>query len=309
MQERGAEMVKWQVALIWAIVIPLVLLAISPLLDGLARKIRARLHSRVGPPLIQGYLDLAKLVGKTDVTPAVNTLTNFLPFLALSAAVTAGVLLPISDFAPLSFAGDLILVIYLLGLSTVAVVLGGAASGNPYSFLGAGRELLLLLFTEPVLAFALFVLAVKAGTFRLSEIVLWHAQNGYSLSTVLAGISALSALLPYFGKLPFDLAEAEQELMGGVLLEQASWRLALYRWTFFVKWFIVTWLFCEMFLPVIAPFPLSLLLLLVKVFVIFCIAAVFETLLARLRLDHARAFFIHVAFFVLFALAFALIGS
>ena len=198
-------MVSWQVALIWAIVVPLALLAISPLLDGLARKIRARLHSRVGPPIIQGYLDLVKLAGKTDVTPVVNTLTNFLPFLAISAAVTAGVLLPISDFAPFSFAGDLILVLYLLGLSTVAVVLGGAASGNPYSFLGAGRELQLLLFTEPVLAFSLFVLAVKAGTLRLSEIVLWHAQNGYTLSTVLAGIAALSALLPYFGKLPFDL--------------------------------------------------------------------------------------------------------
>lgn len=303
------QMVKWQVALIWAIAVPLILLAVSPLLDGLARKIRARLHSRIGPPLIQGYLDLAKLAGKTDVTPTVNTLTNFLPFLALASAVTAGVLLPISDFAPLSFAGDLLVVLYLLGLSTAAIVLGGAASGNPYSFLGAARELQLLLFVEPVMAIALFVLAVKAGTFRLSEIVIWHIQNGYTLSTALAGISALSAMMPYFGKLPFDLSEAEQELMGGILLEQAGWRLALYRWTFFVKWFIVTWLFCEAFLPVIAPFPLSILLLLVKVFIVFFIAAVLETLLARLRLDHARAFFIHIAFFVLFALAFALIGS
>ncbi|MCS7186584.1 MAG: NADH-quinone oxidoreductase subunit H [Armatimonadota bacterium] len=302
-------MVKWQIALIWAFVVPLVVLAISPLLDGLARKIRARLHSRAGPPLIQGYIDLVKLAGKTDVTPTVNALTNFLPFLALVSAVTAGIFLPISDFSPFSFAGDLVVVLYLLGLSTVAVVLGGAASGNPYSFLGAARELQLLLFVEPVLAFALFVLAVKSGTFRLSEIVIWHAQNGYTLSTVLAGISALSAMLPYFGKLPFDLAEAEQELMGGVLLEQASWRLALYRWTFFVKWFIVTWLFCELFLPVIAPFPFNFLLLLVKVIAVFCIASVLETLLARLRLDHARAFFIHVAFFVLFALAFALIGA
>ncbi len=302
-------MASWQVALIWAIVVPIVLMAISPFLDGLGRKIRARIHSRVGPPLIQGYLDLVKLAGKTDVTTASNTLTNFLPFLALGSAVIAGVLLPVGNFNPISFAGDLLVVLYLLGLSTATVVLGGAASGNPYSFLGTARELQLLLFVEPVLAFAVFVLAVKAGTFKLSEIVLWHAQNGYSLSTVLAGIGAVSALLPYFGKLPFDLSEAEQELMGGVLLEQGSWRLALYRWTFFVKWFIVTWLFCELFLPVIAPFPLNFLLLLVKVFVVFCIAAVFETLLARLRLDHARAFFIHVAFFVLFALAFALIGS
>lgn len=302
-------MVKWQIALAWVIVAPIVLLAVSPLLDGLARKIRARLHSRVGPPIIQGYLDLVKLAGKADVTPTVNALTNFLPFLALSSAVAAGVLLPVSDFAPLSFAGDLLSVLYLLGLSTVAIVLGGAASGNPYSFLGASRELQLLLFVEPVLAFALFVLAVKARTFRLSEIVFWHAQNGYTLSTTLAGISALSAILPYFGKLPFDLAEAEQEIMGGVLLEQAGWRLALFRWTFFVKWFVVTWFFCELFLPVLAPFPLSLLVTVVKVFVVFCIASVFETLLARLRLDHARVFFIHVAFFVLFALAFALIGS
>ncbi len=302
-------MLQWQAALIWAIVVPLVLLGLSPFLDGLARKIRARLHSRMGPPLHQGYLDLAKLAGKGDVTPVANALSNGLPFLALASAVAAGTLLPIGNVAPLSFAGDVVVVLYLLGLTTVAVVLGGAASGNPYSFLGANRELLLLLFVEPVLAFALFVLAIKAGTFRLPEMVTWHAQNGYSLSTVLAAVSALSAMLPYFGKLPFDLAEAEQELMGGILLEQASWRLALYRWAFFVKWLVVTWLFCELFLPTLLPFPLSVLALLVKAFVVFCIAAVAETMLARVRLDHARAFFIHVAFLVLFAIAFALIGS
>ncbi len=302
-------MPQWQIALIWAIVVPIVLLALSPLLDGLARKIRARLHSRVGPPLTQGYLDLVKLAGKADVTPTANALSNGLPFLALASAVAAGALLPIGDVAPLSFAGDIVLVLYLLGLSTVAVVLGGAASGNPYSFLGASRELQLLLFVEPVLAFALFVLAVKAGTFRLPDLVVWHAQNGYSLSTILAGISALAAMLPYYGKLPFDLAEAEQELMGGVLLEQGGWRLALYRWSFFVKWLVVTWLFCEMFLPTPFPFPFSALVLLGKIALVFCVGSVAETLLARIRIDHARAFFIHVAFFVLFALAFALIGS
>jgi formate hydrogenlyase subunit 4 len=103
-------------AVAWGVFGPLVLLALAPLLDGIARQIRARLESRAGPPLLQGYLDLAKLAGKQEVSAGTGTLSRMLPYLALGAAVGAGVLLPVAGIAPLGFAGDGLVVLYLLAL-------------------------------------------------------------------------------------------------------------------------------------------------------------------------------------------------
>lgn len=293
----------------WALAGPILLLGLAPLLDGLGRRIRAILQSRAGPPLIQGYVDLAKLAGKHEVSAAANPLTMVMPYLALAAAVAAGMLLPLGGRAPFGFAGDVVVLIYLLGLSTVALVIGGSATGSPYSFVGGSRELLLLLFVEPVVAGAFFVLALKAGTFRLAEMVAWHVAHGPSVSLALAGLAVLLALLAYLGKLPFDLSEAEQELMGGVLVEFGGRRLALYRWALFVRWLVVAWLVAETFAPTPLPALLAVPFTVLKVFVLFCLAAVLESLVARLRIEHARVYLVQIAFLLALAIAFALIGA
>lgn len=296
-------------AFLWALLGPVLLLGAAPFLDGLGRRIRARLHSRVGPPLVQGWLDLAKLAGKREVRAGTGPLAAGFPWLALAAAVAAGLLLPVAGHAPLGFAGDGLVLIYLLGLSSVALALGGLSTGSPYAFLGASRELLLLFFVEPVVAGAFFVLALKAGTFRLAEISLWQAAHGLSVSSVLAAVAVLVVLLAYLTKLPFDLSEADQELTGGVLVEYGGRTLALWRWTLFVRWLVVAWFAAEVFLPTPAPLLLGLPLALVKVLVLFGLAAGAESLTARLRLDQARTVLAQAAFLIVFALTFALIGA
>ncbi len=296
-------------ALAWAVLGPPLLLAVAPFLDGLGRRLRARLHSRQGPPLTQGWLDLAKLAGKREVEASADPLTRALPWLALAAAGTAGLLLPLAGRAPLGFAGDGLVLLYLLGLSSAALALAGTTSGSPYGFLGASRELLILLFVEPVVACAFFVLAIRAGSFRLEAIVQWQAAHGPSVSSVLAAAAVLLVLLAYLGKLPFDLSEAEQELTGGVLVEYGGRSLALWRWALFVRWLVVAWLAAEVFLPTPVPLALGVPLALVKVLALFALAVVGETLMARLRLDQARAVLTQVAFLIVFAVTFALIGA
>ncbi len=296
-------------ALVWIVLGPPLLLAVAPFLDGLGRRIRARLHSRQGPPLVQGWLDLAKLAGKREVLSSGERLSATLPWLALAAAVTAGLLLPVGGRTPLGFAGDGLVLLYLLGLSSAALALAGTTSGSPYGFLGASRELLILLFVEPVVACAFFVQAIRAGSFRLGAIVEWQAAQGPSVSTVLAAAAVLLVLLAYLGKLPFDLSEAEQELTGGVLVEYGGRSLALWRWALFVRWLVVAWLAAEVFLPTPLPFVLGAPVALVKVLAIFCLAVVAETLIARLRLDQARAVLTQVAVLIVFAVTFALIGA
>lgn len=292
----------------WALLVPLALLAASPLLDGVGRQIRARLESRAGPPLLQGYVDLAKLAGKHEVSAGVNPLATLMPFVALAAAAAAGALLPVAGIAPLGGAGDAIVVLYLLGLSSVAIVLAGSATGSPYGFLGAGREMLLLLFVEPVVACALFVVALKCGSFRLDDMMRWQMAHGPGVSGVLAGLGLLLALLGYMGRLPFDLSEAEQELMGGVTLEFGGRRLALLRWTLFVRWLVVAWLVVVLFAPApVAGVPGALIAAL-EVVALFALVSGLSVLFARLRIDHLRVYLVQVGMLMVFALLFALIG-
>lgn len=293
----------------WGVLGPALLLALSPLLDGAARVIRARLESRAGPPWLQGYVDLAKLAGKREVSAATGTLATVMPWVALSAALTAGLLLPVGGAAPLGFAGDGLVLLYLLALSSAAVAIAGSASGSPFAFLGSNRELLLLLFVEPVVACALFVVGLRAGSFRLDDVVAWQWAHGPGVSGVLAAAGLVLALLGAMGRIPFDLAEADQELMGGVSVEFGGPRLAVMRWTLFVRWLVVAWLTAEVFIPTPLPVWLGIPVTALKVGLVFGVAAVASALIARLRIDHARGYLLQVGMLMGSAVVFALIGS
>jgi formate hydrogenlyase subunit 4 len=271
--------------------------------------VRARLESRAGPPLAQGYVDLAKLIGKFEVSSGPGPLASVMPPLALTAATCAGLLLPLGRSAPLGFAGDGLVVLYLLALSSGAMALAGSAGGSPFGFLGAGRELVLLLFVEPVIACALFVAALKTGSFRLDEIAAWQATHGPGVSGVLAGIGLLVALLGTMGRLPFDLPEAEQELMGGVTLEFGGRRLALLRWTLFVRWLVVSWFVAVVFAPLPLPAALAPVAATIEAAVLFSLVAAASALFPRLRVDHTKSLLAQVGLLMGFAIVFALIGA
>jgi formate hydrogenlyase subunit 4 len=300
---------EWTVALGWLVLGPPLALAAGPFLDGVQRRLRARLEARRGPPLSQGYRDLAKLAAKEPVAAEANPVTRLAPWTALAASATAAVLLPLGGVTPLGFAGDVLVVLYLLGLSSAATALGATGSGSAYAFLGASRELLLLLLVEPVVACAFLVVGVQAGTFRLAELAAWHAAHGPTVATVLAGLAVAVALLAYLGRVPFDLAEAEQELTGGAWVEFGGRGLALFRWALFTRWLVAAWLVVAVFVP--GPFggvagaALSALLVLI----LFIVLTVLSVLIARLRLDEAKTFLVQIGMLVLFAITFAVIGQ
>jgi formate hydrogenlyase subunit 4 len=150
---------------------------------------------------------------------------------------------------------------------------------------------------------------MKSGTFRIDGMVAWHAAHGLSASSVLAGAALLLTLMAYLGKLPFDLSEAEQELTGGVLVEYGGRRLALFKWAQFVRWLVVAWLAVEVFAPTpLPPLPGTAVTVL-KVLGLFAVVSALEAVAARLRIQHARVFLFNVAFLIVFAIAFALIGA
>jgi formate hydrogenlyase subunit 4 len=296
-------------ALIWVLVGPALVLAAGPLLDGIGRRVRARLESRVGPPLLQGYRDLAKLAAKGDVVATPTPVTALAPWVALASAVTAALLVPLGGTGPLGFAGDTLVLLYLLGLSSAAIALGGAGSGSAYAFLGASRELVLLLLVEPVVACSFLVVGLQAGTFRLDGLVAWQLDHGPSVATVLAAVAVIVALLAYTGRVPFDLSEAEQELTGGALVEYGGRHLALFRWAMFTRWLVAAWVVVAVFLPLPVRGVAGAALTALEVLVLFGFLSVASTLVARLRMDTARMFLVQIALLEVFAVAFAVIGA
>jgi formate hydrogenlyase subunit 4 len=187
----------------------------------------------------------------------------------------------------------------------------GFASGSPYASIGSSREMMMLLSVEPILAIALSVGAFKARTLTLAGIVNWQVQHGPSMSMAIGGVAFLLALQAQAGKLPFDVAEADQEIMGGPLVEQSGPRLALFRWALWTKQLVLAFLLVEVFAPWphFGSYPADLITTVVKVVVVLTLVAVIDVVNPRLRVDQAMGYFMRVAFSSLAALAFAVIGK
>ncbi|MEZ0394762.1 MAG: NADH-quinone oxidoreductase subunit H [Desulfurococcaceae archaeon] len=203
--------------------IPAVFAAAAPLIaivyDGLERKLRAALQSRIGPPLLQTLYDVAKLVGKSSAHPPAARAIAFL----LSTSV---VLQAIALYYVLSLvgSGDLLggapVVIVLMLASQSALSIVPFLVPSPFAQIGGAREVLLSLVNETALVASLSIFA-----FAHSSTATWWAARSLALSTALAAIALSTYAMG--GRAPFDLPEAEPELASGILVEFGGWTLAL----------------------------------------------------------------------------------
>ena len=288
----------------------MIALFLSPLCEGIMLKLRAAPHSRFGPPITQPYWDLLKLLGKEDLRSTGGIVYALMPAATLASVLLLAALVPMGVAAPLAFAGDFIVVLYVATMSSVLIMLIGFASASPYASIGSSREMMMLLSVEPILAVALCVGAFKAKTLALVGIVNWQEQNGPSISMAIAGVAFFLALQAVAGKLPFDIAEADQEIMGGPLVEQSGPRLALIRWAMWAKQLVLAFLLVEVFFP----WPhfgtgLDLVATLVKVLMVLVLVMLIDVVNPRLRIDQAMGYFMRVGVSSLAALAFAVIGK
>jgi formate hydrogenlyase subunit 4 len=287
-------------------------LLLSPLLEGIIRKLRAFIHSRKGPPFRQPYYDLLKLLGKEDLEVSPNYLIRWAPVVCLATILTAGLLVPMGTIKPpLSAAGDVIVFIYFITLTAVLIMMSAAASESPYAQIGASREMMMLLTVEPVIVIVLITGAINAHSLRISDIVMWYLANGPTVSMGIAGVSLFLAVQAQLGKLPFDIPEADQEIMGGVFVEMSGPKYALFKWTFLAKQVIFLSLFCQVFIPWPTTFILGIdiLINLVKVLIVVVFVCLIDVVNPRLRIDQAIKYFFIIIFVALMGLVFALVQA
>jgi NADH-quinone oxidoreductase subunit H len=197
------------------------------------RKVTARLQWRVGPRWYQNFMDIAKLFLKETLIPngASRMIFFAMPLFAIAGATLASTIIMAINQAPnATFIGDLIVVVYLTMIPSLALMLGGFASGNPLASLGGSREMKLILSYELPFLLALIVPIARAGySIQLGGIIAYQASHGpvfFSISGVLSFIVMLLCVQAKLGFVPFDMPEAETEIVSGMYIEYSGPALA-----------------------------------------------------------------------------------
>lgn len=271
-------------------------LLVAPLCQGILRKITARIQSRQGPPILQPYFDLLKLLGKEDIESGESPLMQrFAVYLSLATVLTVACLVPMGFAAPMNAAGDVILLIYLLTLCGVCTLLAGLAAGSTYSLLGISREMMSMIALEPLFAIAIVVGALHTQSFRLDTVLNGsvYASGGFPWSGLIMLAVMLLSFQAFVQCVPFDISEAETELMEGPLVEYSGPKLALFKYAHMAKLVIYSALFVTLFVPWGSGlvFPLGWLLFWLKVLVLVLMVTVVAATHARYRIDQAIRYF------------------
>ena len=193
------------------VLIPVLLILLAPLIGGLLygfeRIVRARMQRRIGPPLLQPFYDFLKLADKRRmIVHSTHAFLGIMHFVSLWFAL-----------AVLLLGGDLILVIFLHLLSTSLLILAGYSTRSIFSHLGANRTAISILAYEPVLILIAVSVFMFTGSFDVSSIFSYNEPLLFKMP--LAFIALLLILPIKLKKSPFDVAEAHQEITGGVELE------------------------------------------------------------------------------------------
>jgi NADH-quinone oxidoreductase subunit H len=252
----------------------------------------------VGPPWYQPFADILKLLGKEIVVPEGSRRTGFLlaPLAGLAAVTIVSMMLWLANLRGAGFVGDLIAVIYLLTIPSIGMIIGASASSNPLSSVGASREMKLILAYELPFVIAIFTAVSKISpmSLKLDAILQYQAAHGVLLGNASCIIAFIVCLLCMQAKLtypPFDIPEAETELMDGTHMEYSGPILGAVKLTQAMMLFTLPILFITLFWGGLKLAGWGLLYTIVKYVVIVTVAILIKNTNPRVRIDQAVRFF------------------
>ncbi len=283
----------------------LLVAAAAPLFTGAVRKIKSRLMRRVGPPVLQPYRDLARLMRKEAVAAAnASWLFRATPYLVFAATWVAAALVPtFATGLAFSWTADLIAIIALLGSARFFLALAGIDIGTSFGGIGSSREMLIASLAEPAMMMIIFVLALIAGSTQLSNIAGFMASSavGLRVSLGLALIALIMVAIAENARIPIDNPATHLELTmvhEAMVLEYSGRHLSLIELSASLKLLLYVSLIACVFTPWgLAPAdsgPIAwltgiaawLLKLLVAAFAL----ALFETSIAKMRVFRVPEF-------------------
>ncbi len=284
---------------------------------GIDRKLAAHMQGRIGPPIIQPFRDVRKLLTKESIIPdgGVSWLFQACPFIGLVASILLLTYIPV--FGPgalLEGYGDLILILYLLIIPSLALVVGGFASSSPFATVGAQREMVIMMSYEFPLAVAIIAIAWRISHVTDINPFIFSTLAQYPIWNQVGPVGVVGSLILLFtllvvtpgevAKVPFDIAEAETEIAGGLLVEYSGRNLALFYLADTIKAFAMVSLVVALFFPynlspvigigAAAPAVIvDALFFLLKVFLVMFISVILiRTAMARFKISQASYIYI-----------------
>ncbi|MDI9619509.1 MAG: NADH-quinone oxidoreductase subunit H [Candidatus Nezhaarchaeota archaeon] len=277
------------------------------------RKVYARMQNRIGPlytgfmGLLQPIADYTKLFFKEDVSieGSNSKLSLSLLFIALGSLVALPIMLPLAPLHPIAADYDVVLALYLLVWPTITVALIGMLTPNPFSATGSSRVFSMMVAYEVTFAASLLTPITLASSkyganfsLYLSCLNAWKLWLNWSTAPLMA-LAVAVALLSFQCKLlvrPFDIPEAETEIVAGPFTEYSGFKLALIMGLHDLEMVVGSLLLIMLFFGGFAPFawlpwPIALMITIVEYLLVIIAVTWIKAVTARLRVDQAIGMF------------------
>ena len=276
----------------------LLVLLLAPLLTGFIRKLKAQLLRRQGPPLLQPYRDLIRLMRKDVVlADSASWLFRIIPYIIFAGTWVAASLVPTFGSGLLfSWSADLIAIIALLGSARFFLALAGMDVGTAFGGIGSSREVMIASLAEPAILITVFAVAMIAGSTQLSTIAEFMESGaaGLRVSLGLALVALIIVAIAENGRIPVDNPATHLELTmvhEAMVLEYSGRHLALIDLSSQLKLLLYVSLIACMFMPWGAAEPragdlalaIGALTYIGKLMACGILLAVFETSIAKMR--------------------------
>jgi formate hydrogenlyase subunit 4 len=270
------------------------LVAIAPLVNGVIRKLKARFQRRIGPPLFQGYRDLAKLMIKEPIHAApTSSVFRLAPVVSLVSAVLAAATFPcvLIGMVPL---GDVVVALYLLALGRFFTALAGLDAASAFGGLGSSRDVSIASIAEPVAVIAVLVLAARVGTSTDGASLAAQTDAMFAPWRLLAAAAFFLVVLTECARVPVDNPATHLELTmihEAMLLEYSGPELACATAAAQVKQTVLLSMLACVFFPAgLAPSATGAAIAIAipafagKLLALAVLVAVIESSIAKLRL-------------------------
>jgi len=260
------------------------------------RKVSARFQFRVGPPILQNFNDFFKLLGKQTiiVKDGVKSLFIVAPLMAFGTLCLIATMMGMALFYNSGYNGDLLVVMYLMMVYSVMLVLGGIATGNVFGSIGAGREIKLLLGDELVFILVCLIPIVKSGyTINLDSILAAQSDGAFigSVSGVIGFLTGLLCIQAKMALRPFDIAEAETEIVEGPLMEYSGPLLAFWKLNHHIMYVAYPMVLIILFMGGFNLQGIGILWAILKYLLIVVLMIIIKNTNPRLQIDVALKFF------------------
>lgn len=296
----------------------IILLVFPPLLLGIIGKTKAFFAGKIGPPLLQPYYDILKLMQKASVySVTTNWIFRAAPLVSTAAIISAGILMPIAAFKPpVQFGGDLILFVYLLALGRFVMVLAAMDTGSSFEGMGASREATFGCLSEVTMFLNLTILALLSRSLSLSGIFLGGLSSSWlqvGPVLILVFVSFFLILLVENSRIPVDDPETHLELTmihEVMVLDHSGVELGLIIYGQAIKLFVFGTMLVAMSITFKArDYLIDIFLFIVEIIGFAVLIGVVESVMARLRLNKVPFLLFSAFIFSIFGFIVILVRS